>query len=159
MQDTRTIQLVNGRGVALVSAADYERVSNHSWQFHKGYAVARIDGKLVYLHRLIMDAPAGVMVDHINRDRLDNRRTNLRMATNAQNQANVTKRQGMTSRYKGVSRHTATGGWQARISVEGKQMHLGYFADEAEAARAYDARAREVFGVFAQMNFPELPDA
>ena len=105
-----------------------------------------------------MDAPAGVMVDHINRDRLDNRRANLRMATNAQNQANVTKRQGMTSRYKGVSRHTATGRWQARISVEGKQMHLGYFAHEADAARAYDARAREVFGVFAQANFPELLD-
>lgn len=157
VEGTRTIQLVNERGITLVSAADYERVKRYSWQFHKGYAVTRVDGKLIYLHRLIMDAPEGMMVDHINRDRLDNRQVNLRIATNRQNQANVAKRVGTTSRYRGVSKHAPSGRWQARISLEGKQKHLGYYEDEEAAARAYDAKAREVFGSFAEVNFPGLP--
>ncbi len=153
MEGIRTIALANGPGVALVSAQDYDRVKDCVWHLHKGYAVTRVEGKLIYLHRLIANAPSGVMVDHINRDRLDARRSNLRQATNSQNQANVPKRVGTTSQFKGVSRHTFSGRWQARISMGGKQKHLGYFENEEDAARAYDAMAHDIFGPFARTNF------
>jgi hypothetical protein len=156
--DTRTISLADKRGIALVSAEDYTRVQNYCWFLHRGYAITRIGNSTLYLHRLIMSAPDDQMVDHINGDRLDNRRENFRLATNAQNQANVPKRPGTTSRYKGVSWHAFSGRWQARISIDGKQKHLGYFQDEAEDGRMYDVFARKQFGLYAHLNFPELHD-
>jgi hypothetical protein len=98
-------------------------------------------------------------VDHLNGLSLDNRRSNLRQASAAQNVQNQPKRRGpggpSHSQYKGVSLFTRTGRWRAAISVNRRQKHLGYFATEEEAARAYDRAALEVHGEFARLNLPQ----
>ena len=153
----REIPLSRGR-VALVSDEDYERVSAHKWSLDRnGYAV-RVTGarprRKVMLHRFILDAPRGFDVDHINGDLLDTRRTNIRLATRAQNNANTGPRPGSTSRYKGV--RLAEGGrvWLAEISVNSHKRTIGRFADETAAALAYDAAAAAAWGEFARLNFP-----
>jgi hypothetical protein len=115
----------------------------------------------MWLHRMIIDVPGGMMVDHINGNRLDNRRCNLRVCTNRQNCQNQTiARKDNTSGYKGVSysrRHRKWRAWIAAGSLRSngtrKNVSLGYFADAADAARAYDAAARLHFGEFARCNF------
>lgn len=118
-----------------------------------GPAIAR---RAHYLHREIMQAARGVKIDHVNGDGLDNRRQNLRVATTSQNGMNQRTqiRRGKTSRFKGVSWFAQTKKWQAGIRVSGKGRGLGYFVNEDDAARAYDAAARREFGRFAALNFP-----
>jgi hypothetical protein len=111
-------------------------------------------GRKVYLHRLVMQAARGVQVDHIDGDGLNNRRSNLRICTNGLNQRNQRKSAGKTSQYKGVSRHKASGKWQAFIQHEGKSKWLGNFENEVAAAIAYDFAAERLFGEFAHVNFP-----
>jgi hypothetical protein len=119
------------------------------------YARARKkDGKdwvTVLLHRLIMNAPPGVEVDHENGNGLDNRRSNLRLATPAQNNGNQ-KPRGGSSVFKGVCWHKQRGKWYARIS----HRSLGLFAVEEDAARAYDKAALQEFGEFARCNFEKV---
>jgi hypothetical protein len=106
------------------------------------------------LHRIIMDCPANMTVDHINGNTMDNRRSNLRLATQSQNQMNRGSCRGSSSRYKGVSHHKLTDKFTAQIRVDGKKRHLGLFVSEEEAARAYDVAAIEAFGEFARPNLP-----
>lgn len=117
---------------------------------------ARLDGKskTILVHRVIMDAPQGIMIDHINRDGLDCRRANMRFATNAQNQANRAHSAGTTSRHKGVTWHEDNRVWGARIVVGQSTVGLGSFKDEDAAGRAYDRAAVEAWGEFARLNFP-----
>ena len=103
------------------------------------------------LHIFLMKPPKGLIVDHKNGDGLDNSRSNLRIATKAQNGQNKTKRKGTSSQYKGVCLHKS-GKWVAAIVVNGKRVHLGCYAAEQEAARAYDAAATTHFGEFAFTN-------
>jgi hypothetical protein len=111
---------------------------------------------MIPLHRAIINAPKGLYVDHINGDTLDNRRANLRIATNSQNQANrIRLKSGTSSRYRGVTWNKASQKWQAGIKCNLKSTHLGLFESEEEAARAYDRAAREMFGSFARPNFEE----
>lgn len=150
---------VGSRGrVAIIDAADYERVSRYRWwplNTPSGvYARGYVDGRRILLHRFILDAPATTLVDHRNGDRLDCRRSNLRPATSAQNRANSGPRGG-ASRYKGVIR-TRSGKWEAAAKKGGRRYYLGTYVDEAAAARAYDAAARVEFGEFAVLNFAEV---
>lgn len=110
----------------------------------------------VRLSAVVAGSKSPQMVDHINGDALDNRRQNLRLCVSAQNQRNRQKTPLPTSsRYKGVSRtKRERGKWAAHIEKGGKKTHLGVFGDETDAARAYDAAAREFFGEFARCNFP-----
>lgn len=107
----------------------------------------------VLLHRVILDAPAGVDVDHINGDGLDNRRANLRLATESENLRNQGKHKNNKSGYKGV--HLYKGKWVAQIQHHGRHHHLGVYDDPVEAARAYDKAANELHGTFAKPNFPD----
>jgi len=89
----------------------------------------------------------------MNRDRLDNRKANLRFASSAENARNSSGPRSSTSRYKGVSWYTDYGKWRAAIGHNGRFRHIGYFSSEEDAARAYDEKARELFGDFAATNF------
>lgn len=151
---TVEIPLVNGRGIALIDDEDAPAVCRHRWYLvAAGYAMTGSGSSAVYMHRLIMAAPPGIEVDHRDRTRkLDNRRSNLRLATGRQNQGNAGLAVTNTSGYRGVS--PLNGRWRAQIRDHGRVRHLGYFDDPAEAARAYDRAAAEVFGAFASLNFP-----
>ena len=153
---SRYIPLTRGR-FALVDAADYEWLSRCKWCVtgqDRPYACRHDSGKTIYMHREIMNTPAGLCVDHINGHSLDNRRCNLRNCTHADNMRN---RRGNSGRslYKGVTFQAHCGKYKASIGAKGCPKHIGYYDDPAEAARAYDRKARELFGPFAWLNFPE----
>jgi hypothetical protein len=109
---------------------------------------------MVFMHREILYAPKDKVVDHINHNGLDNRRENLRLVTIEQNVWNTRKQRRLTaSRYKGVTLHK--GQWRSVIYRRKKQIHLGYFDTEETAAKAYDVKAKELFGEYACLNFSE----
>src|SRR5690349_6980514 len=144
--ETVSIQLSQGK-VAIIDAADAALVAGYNWHLGGGrgssYAQAHTPGRnrtVVRMHRLILGFPSG-SVDHINGDRLDNRRENLRVCTNSENQRNRprSKRTG-GSLFKGVYLAPCKSKpFTARIAVDGKSRYLGLFETEVEAARAYDA--------------------
>ncbi|MEN6428435.1 MAG: HNH endonuclease [Phycisphaerales bacterium] len=140
---------------AYVDGADYEWLSRWKWHMQGGYAVRREKKTLIFMHRQIMNPPKGRIVDHKNRNKLDNTRDNLRNCTHAENARNRGKRHGTTSRFIGVGRLRYCDEWYARVRCRGERFCLGRFTDEAEAARARDHKAVEVFGESARLNFPE----
>lgn len=120
------------------------------------YVCVRVDGKSYLAHRLAfiwMTGKCPELIDHINHDPSDNRWKNLRPATHAQNMRNMRSRTGSSSKYLGVSWGKASGKWRSEIKVDGNSKHLGLFANEAEAAKAYDEAAKKHFGEFANLNF------
>lgn len=141
-------------GVVLYDPEDEAIVASHAWGLgHAGYATAFIDGKRVDLHRLLMGLQPGDkrQVDHINGNRSDNRRCNLRVCTAQENRRNARKRKDNTSGYKGVIRvHRPDGRdeWRAVLAVGG-------FNSPEEAARVYDTMAEVIYGEFVFLNFPE----
>lgn len=133
------------RAWTLIDADEYDSVTQRRWHLVRGRAARslKIDGtrRAVFLARQILrlDLDDPRHVDHINRDRLDNRRANLRTVTNAQNLQNVGSRPGSRSRFRGVSWDKNQGGWQVKAMVAGRNHFLGRFDDEVEAARVADA--------------------
>lgn len=153
--------------VARIDGGDYDLVMQYRWFVTQGVATATrrpwgpyastntwINGQpgTLRMHVLIMGRP---YIDHIDHDGLNNQRSNLRPATGTENAGNQRPRLSVTSSYKGVSRHSPTGKWQAGIQASGRKYHLGYFSSEIEAARTYDTAARELFGEFACTNFQD----
>jgi len=104
------------------------------------------------MSRVILDAPDDMEVDHINHNTLDNRRSNLRLVSRSENLMNRRKWANCSSRYKGVSWEEKYQKWRARISLDGKLTHLGYFDDEAEAASAYNEAAEQHYGELVHLN-------
>lgn len=167
----RIILLTNGKPVK-VSNRDYASLRNHSWREMKprhgrtsSYAVrsSTVNGRyrVILMHRVIKAATPGTKVDHKNHDGLDNRRSNLRVATHMQNCRNRHKQRNNTSGYKGVyyckSQKNLTKRWFTRVgSRKQNGMKFGgrYYATPEEAAHAYDRIAVELYGQFAQLNFP-----
>lgn len=133
------------RGILLIDEADQAWVTQWRWSFVSGYAQRKDGRTLIRLHRALMGCTPddGVEVDHINRNRLDNRRANLRIVSHHGNQQNLPSQRGSTSQYRGVSWFPRTRKWAAAVTVNGKHHHLGYFLNEADAAEAArTARAR-----------------
>ena len=140
--------------VLLVDDADAQLVSRRRWHAIPArstfYAQAGDDTSTL-LHRWLLDVAPGVLVDHINRNGLDNRRANLRLATTSQNHANRPAPSNNTSGYKGVSR-ARSGRWVAYITVDYRRTFLGTFDTAWRAAQAYNAAALEAWGEFALLN-------
>lgn len=149
----------------IVDDEDYEFVSNyamHVWstpRHHTLYAIITFSRvKQLRLHRVLTKAKDNEVVDHINGNGLDNRRSNLRVTTQLNNNANARKKAKATSMYKGVSLYldgATSKPWKAQIQRDGRKFHIGYFATEIEAAIAYDNAAKEYFGEFAVLNMME----
>jgi hypothetical protein len=160
--DTIDIPLTRNK-VAIIDSSDYDLVAGYHWYTNVGnttfYAVSfarRLDGSPQHLrmHRILMNAPDDLQVDHIDGNGLNNSRCNLRLATRAENTHNQRIREGTSSRYKGVVLEKRYGRWMARVGFNGIQYYLGMFGSEEDAARAYDQKALELFGEFAKLNFP-----
>ncbi|NDZ93286.1 hypothetical protein G3I13_01740 [Streptomyces sp. SID6673] len=155
------IPLSKGR-YAIIDAVDSDVLDDLWYLGRGGYAVRmdeRVLGKQQWLHKLILSRVLGrtlissEFVDHRNRNRLDNRRENLRIATRAQNNANRKSSHRSTSQYLGVYWHTRQKRWAATLRTSSTQIHIGYFDNEAEAAWMYDQWAVEIHGEFANPNF------
>ena len=143
---------------ATVDDADYEALSRFKWYFNNGYARRNKKPRgvgLLHMHRVIANTPNGMFTDHINGNKLDNRRENLRVCTHSLNKANRGKPKNNTSGFKGVfyqKDHRRKKPWTAHITVKRKSIALGYFSTKHEAALAYNKAAKELFGEFARPN-------
>ena len=148
----KELELTNGQ-FAIVDDEDFDELNQWKWTFSKGYAI-RCDkfGNSIYMHRAVNKTPTGMQTDHINQNKLDNRKENLRASTRSQNMANVTTCSHNTSGYKGVSFHKNRGKWRAYIRVNKKQISLGMFTSKEIAAIAYNEAAKVYFGNFAKLN-------
>ena len=157
----RVIEIALSKGgVALVDEADHEKVRAYRWwRDRKGYATTKVTivpmkSHSLLMHRLIMDAPPGIYVDHIDHDPLNNTRANLRLATNSQNQAN--KRKVLAaSGYKGVWFNKQSGRWSATVMCKKKRYYLGLHDTPEQESAAYAKEAERLFGVFAYNPPPE----
>jgi hypothetical protein len=153
--------------LVLVDSGDWDLMMQHRWHVaepprnghpYGPYASTNLNlgggrFRTVLMHQLLTGWP---LTDHIDGNGLNNQRSNLRLATNSQNLCNSGSRGG-SSPFKGVSRQNRK--WRAVIEVGGTRTHLGYFDDEVEAARAYDAAALRLHGDFARLNFPIIGPA
>lgn len=155
----KQIPLTQGQ-VALVDDEDYDWLMEMSWHFDRGYAWTSIPKngggyRRVSMHRLITDPPDGMFPDHINHNKLDNRRENLRICTHQENCQNRGIQSNNSSGYRGVSWSDYRQCWIAQIHIQRKTIKIGEYDSAIDAAKAYDAEAKTAFGEFAYLNFPE----
>jgi len=164
--DIATIDLCDRKGnviaTTIIDAVDYDKVKDYRWSLcgsNNEYVAARMtpgNNTRTYLHKFLLN-PTKPHVDHINCDRLDNRRSNLRECSHNENFHNQSKRQTYagrptTSIYKGVHLEKTTGKYVAQINVFGEKIRLGSFDNEEDAGIAYDRAALKYFGEFARIN-------
>ena len=166
MQDIAFIALTNG-GYCVVDADLFPMLNAERWYKNRQGQIyqttncyipgGRGERRTILMHRIVNLTPEGIQTDHINGTPWDNRRSNLRNADSTQNHWNMRKRKGLySSKYKGVSLERSPGrrdAWRAQICIGRKNIYLGRFRDEVEAAKCYDEAAREQFGIYAKLNF------
>lgn len=166
----KLIPLKNHYEFMYVDDEDYEELSKHTWHLaNYNYAARPLtgeSGKRVYTHRYVMglNENDGLMLDHIDMNKLNNQKNNLRISNKALNSANRGKQKGeYTSKYKGVCLMKYKNGklrkepaWRAYIVVGDRQKSLGVFSNETDAAKAYDKAALKHFGEHARFNFPKF---
>lgn len=145
----KKIPLTRGK-FALVDDSDFEELNSRKWCLSGDgrNAIRRVGpghkGTVIYMHRQIMGAEKGQLIDHINQNPLDNRRANLRFADKSINALNAKRRSDNTSGYRGVIFNKQAGKWQANIQIAGRKIHLGFFVHAEKAAEAYEAARKEV---------------
>lgn len=154
----RAIELTKGE-FALVDEEDYDFLMGWNWIYSDGYAATHAikpcgKKRMLTMHRLLMNPREGMVVDHINHVKSDNRKGNLRICTHQQNLMGQKPQKGSSSKYKGVHWHKINKKWKAQITLEGKSKYIGSFPTEIEAAQAYDTAARIHYGEYAYLNFP-----
>jgi len=151
---------------ALVDDEDFDKLNQWKWYatyqpcVKSFYAVRHLRGnknskrQSILMHRIIMDTPRNMQTDHINHDTLDNRKQNLRICTVGQNNSNRINHKNFTSKYKGVysDKRNKNLRWIAQIRINTKAVYLGAFKSEIQAAKAYNKKARELFGEYALLN-------
>jgi hypothetical protein len=148
---------------AIVDASLYDRLRCYNWRLNRSnrtwyacatlYVGSRRPHKLIWMHHLVLPPPPGLLIDHHNHNGLDNRLTNLRPASHAQNVQNTRKQKPKSSsKYKGVDYVKATGKFRARIKIADRRLFLGSFISEIDAAVAYNNAAKQYFGEFACLN-------
>lgn len=144
---------------ARVDSDQLRRVLAHRWRLNGDYPTTTVwntatkTGTHITLHRMLTNAPAGVLVDHKRGNTLDARRSMLRFATPAQNSANRrARRKGRSAKHRGVTLHRQTGRWQAQAKRDDVNHYLGLYETQDEAAEAYNKKARELWGPFAVLN-------
>ncbi len=156
---TKTIYMKNGTEI-LVDDEDFEEMNKRAWRNVAGYAArgdwyVTEDGqrkkRTVHMHQLINKTPKGMMTDHINGDKMDNRKCNLRSVTAQQNQWNKSPKKNGKQKYKGV-RKGSPNRWRAYIEVSGQMMNIGSFKTEIDAATAYNFYAEKYHGEYAKLN-------
>ena len=156
----KVINLPNDK-YTIVDADEYIELSKYNWHISSGYACRNVytkvpnsktERKCLAMHRVINKTPEGLQTDHINCNKLDNRKKNLRSCTNKQNSMNKKSYKSKYSGFKGVSYDKNTNVWVSYISVDGKSIHLGRFKTEVGAAQAYNNIALELHGEFARLN-------
>ena len=162
MENMKKIELTQNQ-YALVDDEDYNRLNRWKWYARytpgtKSYYAQRYTPmkngkrKIIYMHRIIMDTPSNMQTDHVNHDTLDNKKENLRICTSSQNGMNRTQHKKTSSKYKGVCWHKRDKKWYAHIRINDKLTYLGAFKSEIQAAKAYNKKAKELFGEFALSN-------
>lgn len=147
---------------AIVDDGDFDRLNKFKWFTQKTkwgcYAVRNIRNKYekrkIYMHRLVIPCKKEQQIDHINHNGLDNRKENLRVCSNAENMRNSRKQPNCTSKYKGVSWKKSSRKWVVQIVKDRKKIYVGVYHNEIFAAGEYDKKAIELFGEFAELNFP-----
>ena len=160
--DIVIISLTQGQET-IIDLADWDLVKDYRWYAHwedntfyvltNVYSAYTVQQK-IRLHRLLLAAPKGVLVDHVDRNGLNNRRNNIRLVTSLENRCHSVGQKGSRSAYKGVTWNKQSRKWQSGIMLHGQSRHLGLFNDELDAAEAYDEAAIELFGEYALLNFP-----
>ena len=140
----------------MVDDEDYDYLKQFDWHVSKDKCVSSAMGshknKRMLIHRLLMKAPDDMEVDHIDGNRLNNQRSNLRLATSSQNKCNRGARKDNRSGFKGVSWHKKNKNWNVRIKADNKYLLIGIFQDKFEAAKAYNEAATKYHGEFAYIN-------
>ena len=164
----KEIKLTQGK-IAIVDKEDFEWLGEFKWSAFTAHGIyyaqtwnpkslrlIRGVGRYTFMHRLILNCKKGEIVDHINHNGLDNRRSNLRIVTIQQNAMNSRPRKGGTSKYKGVCLSKRDNRWQAKIKFNKNTIWLGSYASEVDAAKAYNQAALKYFGEYACLN--EIPE-
>ena len=145
--------VLSGGEITFVDDWDFEKLNRHNWYCHKGYAVRKgANRSYIAMHRVVLGTPSDRDTDHINRNRLDNRRENLRACTESENQHNTEKPKHNTSGYKGVYWRKDQNKWIAKIKFQKKEIHIGCFGDFVSAVIAYNRVALRLHGEFAYLN-------
>ena len=154
--DTVVCTLSNGVQF-LIDVDDYGRVKEYGWSYNRPRDYIFCNSlNQIPLSRFLLNCPPGFEVDHINHNRLDNRRCNLRIATKSENSANTRRIKNGILRYKGVSYCTQTGRWRASIHYGDMQTTIGRYDTMEQAAVAHDLVSYKLYGDFAWLNFPNL---
>lgn len=150
---TRTIGKLPTGEEFIIDTEDLDIIKDHRWLPNGlGYFVAQIDGKTIRLHRLLMNAPKEKVVDHISKNKADNRKRNLRLCTHQQNIFNHKLNRNNTSGFSGVTYNKPNDRYIARITFHYQPIHLGCFDHPIEAAQAYNEAAMVLFGEYASLN-------